>query len=109
MSNIPVHMRGNSPRAPKQVIKDALKLLRKHGVPSYGEGIDSLLLGDLSLGVRWKCRFLRRWEWVVIEVPVSGSRTLSNYDHVLVEYDDFTRIYIPGEWETELISRAGAL
>jgi hypothetical protein len=98
-------------RPSKELVKRLVDLVAKKGKNS-GLSWDDFEVGSLYIAVRWNggwlAKRLRLWQHVSVSdrniVPRLARDEHGEYQfygepYVLVEYDDFTRTYSPGDWE----------
>lgn len=114
MGSIPLYMQTNlTPgcRPSKELIKKLVDLVAKKGGSSSFPW-DYYETGPLFIAVRWSggwlAKRLRLWESVSVSdksivprlcIDENGEGQFYGEPYVLVEYDDFTRTYSPGDWE----------
>lgn len=113
MSKIPSHMQINKTpgcRPSKELVKQLVDLVAKKG-GSSGLSWDDFEVGSLYIAVRWRngwlAKRLRLWQSVsVSDKSLIPEGQFYGEPYVLVEYDDFTRVYQPGDWEKAVMSEA---
>ncbi len=104
MSTIPKHMQVNltGVEPSKELINSILNLPWHKSAQGVCDN-RCLWFNGLFVSIKWKryplARFLHHWEYITVEDY--------NDKYVLCIYDDFTRVYKPGEWEN-IIKREAA-
>ena len=97
MSTIPKHMQVNlTSTTPSEGLLRTILDLPWHKAKQGVCDNEYLEFDGLFVSIKWKryplARFLHRWECITVSVE-------DNDGYVLCIYDNFTRIYKPGEWE----------
>lgn len=87
---------------PEELIRNILKYVKEHGEYDRREREDTLRINDMFVQVTYRqipfARTLNLYRSVIVEI-LPPRRPVWQYEDVLVKYNDFTRLYVPGSWQ----------